>query len=166
MKLHLILLGIILCSLCLTTALADEKANFSGSWTMDKSKTEGLPPNMEQKMKVTQEGDKLELETNIFADDNVSTVNDSYIINGKEVEFPSRLNETIETKGKRVAKWNADGRGFEVNEESVFDTPEGKVTVTLQRKWNLSADGKTLVIELNRKTPGGAFTVKRTFNRK
>lgn len=165
MKLHLTLLGMILLSLSLL-ALAADKANFSGLWVMDKSKSEGLPPNMDQKMKLTQEGDKLELATDLFVDDNVNTVHDEYSINGKEVEFTSRLSTGEETKGKRVAKWNADGKGFEVNEESVFETPDGKVTVTLQRKWQMSADGKTVVIELNRKGPEGAITTKRTFNRK
>ena len=166
MILRTILLGMILFSLFLTAALAADKANFSGDWVMDKSKSEGLPANMDQKMKVTQDGDKLDLTTDIFIEDNVSTVHDGYVINGKEVEFSSRLSNGQETKGKRVAKWNADGKGFEVSEESVFDTPEGKVTVTLQRKWTLLADGKTVVIELNRKTPDGTFITKRTFNRK
>ena len=166
MKLHLTLFGMFLLSLLLTAALAEDKANFSGSWIMDKSKAEGLPPNMDQKMKITQEGDKLELTTDLFVEDNVSTVHDEYIINGKEVEFAARLGNGQETKGKRVAKWNADGKGFEVNEESVFETPEGKITITLQRKWTLLADGKTVVIELNRKGPEGTITTKRTFNRK
>lgn len=166
MKLQITLLGMILLSLLLTAALAEDKANFSGMWVMDKSKSEGLPPNMDQKMKITQEGDKLELATDLFVDDNVNTVHDEYFINGKEVEFTARLGTGEETKGKRVAQWKADGRGFEVNEESVFDTPNGKVTVTLQRKWQMSADGKTAVIELNRKGPEGTITTKRTFNRK
>lgn len=160
------LFAMILLSLSLTAALAADKANFSGNWIMDKSKSEGLPQNMDQKMKVTHEGDKLELATDLYVEDDVTTVHDEYFINGKEAEFTSRLATGQETKGKRVAKWNADGRGFEVNEESVFETPDGKVTVTLQRKWQISADGKTVVIELNRKGPEGAITTKRTFNRK
>lgn len=166
MKFRITLLGMTLAALCLTAALAADKVNFSGTWIMDKSKAEGIPPNMDQKMRVAQEGDKLDLETDLFTDDNVSTVHDEYFINGKEVEITMRLTTGQETKGKRVAKWNADGKGFEVNEESVFDTPEGKVTVTLQRKWAMSADGKTVVIELNRQGPEGKIATKRTFNRK
>jgi hypothetical protein len=55
---------------------------------------------------------------------------------------------------------------YEVNEEATFDTPDGKVSVTMRRKWTLSADGKTLVIELNHTGPNGTISSKRTFNKK
>lgn len=166
MKFRITLFGMTLLSLFLTTALAADKANFSGVWVMDKSKAEGIPPNMDQKMKVTQEGDKLELETELFVDDNVSAIHDAYTINSKEVEFTARLGTGQETKGKRVAKWNANGDGFEAREESTFDMPEGKVNITMNRKWTLSADGKTLLIELNHTGPNGPVSSKRTFNKK
>lgn len=146
--------------------IAQTKADFSGVWIMDKSKSSGLPENMEQKMRVTQEGDKLDLETDIFVGDDVNTIHDGYQLNGKEADYPARLQSGQQTNGKRTAKWNEDGRGFEVRETATFDTPEGKVTITMQRKWALSADGKTLVIELNHTGPNGPISTKRTFNRK
>jgi hypothetical protein len=158
------LFGTLLLSMCLVSLGAD-KANFSGVWIMDKSKSEGLPPNMDQKMRVTQEGDKLELETELFVDDNVNAIHDAYLINGQAAEFTARFRE-FETKGKRVAKWSEDGRGLEVNEEAVYDTSEGKITTTMRRKWALSADGKTVVIELNFQGPNGPIASRRTFNRK
>ncbi|HEY6402296.1 MAG TPA: hypothetical protein VI479_12855 [Blastocatellia bacterium] len=89
-----------------------------------------------------------------------------YDLSGKEVEFTARLSSGQETKGKRVAKWSADGVGIEMNEEATFDTPDGKVAITMRRKWTLSADGKTLVIELNHTGPNGPVSSKRVFNRK
>ena len=145
---------------------AQNKANFSGVWMMDKSKSSGLPENMEQKMRVTQEGDKLDLETDLFVGDDVTTVHDGYVINGQAADFPARLQSGQQTTGKRTAKWNDDGLGFEVREAASFDTPEGKVAITMQRKWALSADGKTLVIELNHTGPNGPISTKRTFNKK
>ena len=146
--------------------IAQNKANFSGVWMMDKSKSSGLPENMEQKMRVTQEGDKLDLETDLFVGDDVTTVHDGYVINGQAADFPARLQSGQQTTGKRTAKWNDDGLGFEVREAASFDTPEGKVAITMQRKWALSADGKTLVIELNHTGPNGPISTKRTFNKK
>lgn len=49
MKFRITLLGMTLLSLILTTPAAD-KVDFSGVWIMDRSKAEGIPPNMDQKM--------------------------------------------------------------------------------------------------------------------
>ncbi len=166
MKVRRAILIISLSLLCLAVAPAAGNANFSGVWVMDKSKAEGIPANMDQKMRVTQEGDKLELETDLFAGDEVNTINDAYTINGKEVEFTARLGSGQEAKGKRLAKWNADGNGFEVREEAAFETPEGKINITMHRKWTLSADGKMLLIELNHTGPNGPISSKRSFNKK
>jgi hypothetical protein len=151
---------------CLTAALAAGKADFSGVWVMDRSKAEGIPPNMDQKMRVRQDGARLDLETDLIVNDEINTVHDGYELSGKEVEFTARLSSGQETKGKRVAKWNADGAGIEVNEEATFDTPDGKITITMRRKWTLSADGNTLMIELNHTGPNGPVSSKRAFNRK
>ena len=166
MRLLGMLLGMTLSLSCLTAALAVGKADFNGIWVMDRSKAEGIPPNMDQKMRVRQDGDRLDLETDLIVNDDINTVHDGYGLSGKEVEFTARLGNGQETKGKRVAKWSADGGGIEVNEEATFDTPDGKVTITMRRKWTLSADGKTLVIELNHTGPNGPVSSKRVFNRK
>lgn len=155
----------LLIALLLTAAWAVDKANLNGVWIMDKDKSEGLPKEMEQKMRVKLEGDKLELETDLFVGDDVTTVHDSYTINGQEMDFPARLQSGQTATGKRTAKWNEDGKGFEVKEAASFDTPEGKISITMQRKWALSANGKTLVIELNHTGPNGPISTKRTFHR-
>lgn len=155
-----------LSSLLCLAVVAGDKPNFSGQWLMDKTKSEGLPTEMEQKMRVTHEGDKLDLETDLFQGDDVTTIHDSYQLNGQEVGFPARLQSGQTTTGKRTAKWNADGMGFVVKEAATFDTPEGKVSITMERKWTLSADGKTLIIELHHTGPNGPISTKRTFNRK
>jgi hypothetical protein len=151
---------------CLSAALAAGKADFSGVWVMDRSRAEGIPPNMDQKMRVRQDGDRLDLETDLIVNDDINTVHDGYELSGKEVEFTARLGSGQETRGKRVAKWSADGAGIEVNEAATFDTPDGKFTITMRRKWTLSADGKTLVIELNHTGPNGPVSSKRAFTRK
>ena len=165
MKFSVTLLGMTLSSLILMAPAAD-KADFSGVWIMDKSKAEGIPANMDQKMRVTQVGDRLDLETDLIVNDDINTVHDGYDLSGKEVDFTARLGNGQETKGKRVANWNAGGNGIDVREESTFDTPEGKVSITMRRKWTLSPDGKTLVIELNHTGPNGPVSSKRTFNKK
>jgi hypothetical protein len=89
----------------------------------------------------------------------------AYVLDGKEVEYKAGRQGT-EGKGKRTAKWTADGNGFEVNEEESFDGPQGAVTIQFARKWAMQPDGKTLVILIDAKGPNGTQTIKRTFVKK
>lgn len=152
--------------IALTVVMAADKANFSGTWTMDQSKSEGLPPDVEQVMKVSQADDKIMLETKVVTDEGSFTISDSYTLNGKEADFVPQTPQGPNGKGKRTAKWTADGAGIEVKEEATFETPEGSVTQQMSRKWTLSADGKTLVIELDNKGLQGNVHTKRTFVKK
>jgi hypothetical protein len=166
MKTRNLIITVLLASSLSLFAAAAAKASFSGVWIMDRARSTGLPENMEQKMRVTVEGDKLDLETDLFVGDDVNTVHDNYTLNGKEVDFQVNLPSGQQATGKRTAKWSEDGFGLEVRENATFDTPDGKVTTTMQRKWAMSADGKTLVIELNHTGPNGPISSKRTFTRK
>ena len=151
-------------TLCMIAVSA--KADFSGTWILDKTKSEGLPPGMDQTMTVVQTGDKLSLETKVITEQGEQVVADSYMLDGKEAEFTPKTPGGQSGKGKRTAKWSAAGNGIEVNENSTFDGPEGAVNVQMTRIWTLSADGKTLQIDLAAEGPNGKQQVKRTFTRK
>jgi len=151
-------------TLCITAAAA--KADFSGTWILDKSKSEGLPPGMDQTMTVVHTGDKLSLETKLITPEGEQVVADSYMLDGKEAEFTPKTPGGQAGKGKRTAKWAADGNGIEVNENSTFEGPEGSVNVQMTRTWMLSADGKTLKIDIAVDGPNGKQQVKRTFVKK
>lgn len=142
------------------------KVDFSGTWALDKNNSEGLPPGMDQLMTVTQSGDKLSLETKLITEQGEQVVPDSYMLDGKEVEFTPRGGGGQSGKGKRTAKWGADANTIEVSETATFDTPEGAVTFQATRKWVLSADGKTLKIEMIVDGPNGKQVLKRTFIKK
>src|ERR1044071_1409801 len=165
MKRILAVLGAVGVALTLSLAVAAAKADFGGTWTMDKARSEGVPPDMEQSMTVTQKDDTLNVETKIVTDQGDQSVTGSYELNGKEVEYtPTRGG--AQGRGKRAAKWAADGNGFEVAEEERFDSPNGEVVLQFSRKWVLLADGKTLTIELDVKGPNGPQHSKRTFVKK
>ncbi len=60
-------------------------------------------------------------------------------------------------KAKRVSKLTADGNGFVVTEEFVLNAPDGgEATVRANHRWILSADGKTLTIEMVVENPNDA----------
>jgi hypothetical protein len=149
-----------------TLALAATKANFSGTWVMDKSRSEGIPPNVEQTMTLTQVDDSLTLQNKIVTAEGNLNVSDTFTINGKEVEFTQKVNDE-EIKGKRTSKWLADGNGFESNEEFTLVGGDNlPITQQITRKWVMSADGKTFTIDLFGKTPNGDLHTKRTFVKK
>lgn len=148
-----------------TVGLADSKADFSGKWTMDAAKSEGLPPGLDQTMTVSQKGDQITLETKVMPPDQPAfTVNATYSLDGKEAPFTQQT-PNGEAKGKRTAKWTADGRGIDVSEEINIETPQGAITVKITRKWVLSTDSKTLTIDLTQSGPQGDNHTKRIFNK-
>ena len=141
------------------------KADFSGTWSLDKNNSEGLPPGMDQRMTVLVTGDKLSLETKLITEQGEQIVADSYMLNGQQVEFAPKTPDGKTGKGKRTAKLSADGNSIDVSETVTFDTPEGAVTIQTTRKWTLSPDGKNLKIDMTIDGPNGKQTLKRTFNK-
>jgi hypothetical protein len=152
-----------LVALSLVVAAAAAKADFSGKWVMDKTKSEGLPPNIEQTMTITQTGDKIELETKITGPQGERTVKDSYTVDGKEVDFTPQGPQGPMGKGKRTAKWSTDGAALEVSETATLDGPNGPDEVSATRKWTLAADGKAMTIELTFNGEQGTQKTKRVF---
>ena len=146
-------------------ALAD-KPDFSGTWTMDRSRSISQPPGIEQTMTVVHVGDKINLETKLVTAQGERVIKDVYTLDGKEVEFTPQGPQGPAGKGKRTAKWLPRGNGIVVNEESTIETDKGPVTSQLTRKWILSPDGTTLTIDMYHDTPNGQFETKRVFIRK
>ncbi|HEX8160998.1 MAG TPA: hypothetical protein VF538_03945 [Pyrinomonadaceae bacterium] len=150
-------------------AAAAAKPNFAGTWVLDAAKSEGVGgpqggPAAEETMTIKQDGDKLTVERKIKGQQGERTQNDTYTADGKETDFTMQMRGN-ETKGKRTAKWSADGNMLEVNDKASFDTPNGAMTMESQNKWSLSADGKTLTIEGTRTTPRGAQKIKRVYTK-
>jgi hypothetical protein len=151
---------------CPIFIFASAKPDFTGTWVMDKSRSEGLPGGAEQTMTLTQSEDKLVLHNKITTEAGENVVNDTYIINGKEVAFTQKVNEQ-ESKGKRTAKWLADGSGFESSEEVTRELSDGTtIKQEVTRKWVMAADGKTFTVEMTVKGPNGTQQNKRTFVKK
>ncbi len=151
-----------------SAALAQQtaKADFTGVWTLDTAKSEGLPPNYKaQKLTVKHTGDRVEVEAKTTVDAAERTDNEVYTMDGKEADYTPKGPGGVEGKGKRTSSWSADGRGMDVREAATFETPMGTADVKITRKWSLSSDGKALTIDLNIESPMGTQTVKRVFTK-
>ena len=153
-------------SLCVAAAAA-AKANYSGTWVLDISKSEGLPVGLEQTVTVTQTDDKLELVIKQKTPQGERTVNESHVLDGKAVEFKPNVgpNQPPPTNAKRVSKWAADGAGVEIMDTFDVESPDGLVTIVVKRSWSLSADGKTLTVIQDVKGQLGGSQTKRVYNK-
>jgi hypothetical protein len=164
MKIRILTASLFVLLFAVTFGVAAPKADFNGKWMMDRDKSEGLPPGMDQVMIIKQAGDQINLDTRILPDEQLGyTQSDVYTLSGQETAFAPRRGG-VEGKGKRTAKWINDGMGIEVVEEASFDTPQGKIEIQSSRKWLMSADGKSITIEMSQKDPKGTVTrTKRVF---
>ena len=131
------------------------QSDFSGVWTLDAGKSANVPPGLMQTMTVTQKGDRVEVETKSKAGEGQERVGkDAFVLDGKETDFTMGRGAK---KAKRVSKRTDDGNGFDVTEEFVVNQPDGsEATVRANRRWILSADGKTLTIEMVAENPNDA----------
>ena len=153
---HKLLIGIVAVMVfTLSAGIVAAKADLSGVWTLDAGKSAGVPPGLIQTMTITQNGDRVETETKSKAGEGQERVGkDAYVLDGKETDFTMGRGAK---KAKRVSKWMDDGNGFDVTEEFVMNAPDGgEATVRANRRWILSADGKTLTIEMVVENPNGA----------
>ena len=145
-------------------ALAATKPNFSGTWTMDRARSFGLPGNMTQVLTITQTDDKIELETKLIQPGNERSVKDTYNLDGKEHEYtPQAPPNQTPPKGKRTVTWLPGDKGLMVTEVTTAETPKGPTTTQVVRKWTLS--GNELVIDMFIDGPNGSFEAKRIFTK-
>jgi hypothetical protein len=167
MRRSIILSAAILFCLALTTGLAADKPNFTGTWIMDQNASFGVPPDMVQTLTVTHTGDKITLEIKtITKQQGERTINDTYTLDGKETEFVPQTLSGPSGKGKRTAKWLPDGSAVIISEDATVDTPNGPVTTHQTRKWRLSSDRTRLTIDYYSDTPRGSFESKRIYTKK
>jgi hypothetical protein len=159
MKLKRSLASLALPLLIAVSGSAGERANLSGTWTLDKDKSFSNGPGFDQTMTITHSGEKVKVDAKQKNPRGEVTINEEYTLDGKEAEFtpPNPPN----AKGKRKATWLANGRGIMVEDEIV----DGQTTRRTARKMTLSSDGKVLTIDYFIDDNRGSFELKRIFNK-
>jgi len=144
-------------------ALAAAKPNYTGTWTMDRARSFGLPADMTQTLTITQKEDRIELETKLIQPNNERTVKDTYVLDGKEYDFtPLVPPNQPPAAGKRTAVWLPGERGIQVTDVTTAETPKGQVKTQTVRKWTISSQGE-LVIDMYVDNPNVSYEAKRIF---
>lgn len=142
------------------------QANFAGTWVFDPKLSQGVPEGVEMTMVVKHTGDRVEIETDITTPQGQQKIADVYILDGKETDYKPPLMGPGSGKGRRTSTWTADRKGFDVTEKATVETPDGPATISGTRKWTLSADGKTLTMDVAMTSPEGERVSKRVFIKK
>jgi hypothetical protein len=161
----LLIVSLATLALSIFAIAATIKPDFSGTWTMDRARSFGMPGDMTQVLTITQKEDQLELETKIIQPNNERTVKDTIIIDGKEHEFtpPAPPGQTP-PKGKRTANWLPNDLGITVTDVTTAQTPKGEVTTQNLRKWTINSQGE-LVIDSYVDNPSVSYEAKRIFKK-
>ena len=164
---------------------AQKSASFSGTWTLDVSKSKlGERNNIEsQTLTVTQTDKDIKIATSTKraappagapaggrpgggmggpggpgGDNSVS-----YNLDGKEVAI-----EQETPRGKIPVKMTGkiDGGKLNLATSRTFQTPNGDMTATTKETWSLSADGNTLTVERESSSMRGTMSTTSVYTRK
>lgn len=118
-------------------ATAYAKPNFTGDWKLNAAKSEfgQFPAPSSMTQKASHEEPSLKVATKMATDGGDFDFESTYSTDGKETSNAFGPNTM-----KSVAKW--DGDTLAIQTKGQF----GDAEVTIQDKWELSADGKTIII--------------------
>ena len=161
---RLLILSSVICLLALA-AQAGAPANFAGTWSLDKSKSEGLQGRMAQgdvTLTVTQDAKQITVETSNSGSDQPPQKL-TYHLDGSETtaEFAGRM----PGKGTLKAKWASDSV-LELRTVRNANIQGNDVTFTTTDHWELTDGGKTLTVHRSTETPQGTREMKLVFAKK
>lgn len=183
-----IILGVTTVCVLLSGVLAVSAAaptNFAGTWALDKSKSEGLPPNASAleslTLTVAQDAQQITVDSKATMGAQPDAAggpgqgggrgrgmgmfppNSSYKLDGTETttDNPGGRGGTTTSK----ATWKDGGKTLELKRVGKFSFQGNDVTVTTTEDWTLSADGKTLTIKRTTESPRGTQNSTLVFNK-
>jgi hypothetical protein len=141
-----------------------QKANFSGSWTLNEEKSSLGDSQYRGALKITATQDAASLSlvrVSKGRDDEDRTTNEKYALDGTETENPAFGN----TMRKSKASWDADGKVLTINSVMNFERDGEKREFKMSEVFSLSADGKNLIIESSFATPNGDMKQTRVYGK-
>lgn len=182
----------LLCALSLMSALvitlavhAAAPANFAGTWTLDKSKSQGLNPRQQNAESVswvvTQTEKEITIEEKTTGGNPPSGGQAggppggggggrgmgggfggprTFNLDGSETSSENERGKTV-----RKATVSADGKTIELSSKSTFQGPNGEITLNSNDKLQLSGDGKVLTVNRHSESPRGAQDSTLVFNK-
>ncbi len=161
-------LGLVL--LASSLAFAQGTANFSGTWMLDKSKSD-LPKRQRPGGETAQQRD---VSVKLMVEQQGSTLKVTRTFSGPNREMSRTLTfntagqETTESTprgGSIVSKASWEGDKLVITSTGTVTGRRGDRKVERKEMWSLSPDGKTLTIQDTVQSPRGERTMKRVYNK-
>lgn len=152
-------------------------ANFAGTWTLDKSKSQ-LPQMMADRLQggtwtITQDDKQLMREQKLDMAEGGGGQGGGRgggMMGGGPLTVKFDGSETVSEgqggKSTSKVKWNDGGKILEVKTVRNFSGPNGDITTTTTEHWQLSEDGKTLKVHRVSETPRGTQESTWVFTKK
>ena len=143
-----------------TTFAQGGKANFSGTWAFNESKStpsQGGPRMAATSMTITQDGNNLTVDRTSQGPDGEMKTTSKFTLDGKEC-----VNTIFgDNTRKSVVTWSADGKALNFAHTMNFNGQEFKST----ESWKIN-DDKTLAIETVFNGPNGEMKATNVYDKK
>ena len=162
-------------------ANAQNKANFAGSWSLDKAKSQGLSQRMQGADKVTwtitQDDKTISIDSKVEGGQPPAGGGgggtgggrgmgmggpQSYNLDGSEATSEVGGGQMT---GKATSKAAWSGNDLNLSRTIVFQGPNGEVTSVTTQKLSLSGDGKVLTAVVHSESPRGTTDSTMVFNK-
>ncbi len=159
-------------------ANAQNKANFAGTWGLDKEKSQGLSQRMQGADKVTwtitQDAKTISIDSKVEGGQPPQGGGggggrgmgmggpQSYNLDGSEATSEVGGGQMT---GKATSKATWSGNDLSLSRTTVFQGPNGEVTSVTTQKLSLSGDGKVLTAVVHSESPRGTTDSTLVFNK-
>lgn len=168
--------SLVLAGLLASTAQAQEKPNFSGTWKLDPAQSQmgggmggGRPGGgggggggggmgAAQEVTIAQDGTTLRITMTVMGEARTQ----SFDLAGKPSTNQMAMGRM---GGEMVTTSTWDGNKLVTTGSSNITTPQGAMSIQTREVRSLSADGKTMTVETTRTTPMGENTTKLVYTR-
>ncbi|MGH9932281.1 MAG: hypothetical protein ACREA9_24025 [Pyrinomonadaceae bacterium] len=142
--------------------------NFSGTWVLDKAKSEDLQgrmANVDQEWAVTQDAKTLTVDKSFSGGEQpIPSQKSTYNLDGSETSM--EMTGRMPGKAALKAKWQGDGKILELNSVLKANVQGNDVTITTTEHWELADGGKTLKVHRVSETPRGTQESKLVLTKK
>jgi len=173
--------------LAIVAASAFAPANFAGTWSLDKTKSQGLSQRMQNAESViwtiTQDGKTISIDSKVTAGQPSAggtgggggggmgggrgggpTGPQVYNLDGNESTSDVTFGQNT-GKAATKATWLNSGATLELSRKTTFQGQNGEVTNSNDQKLSLSGDGKVLTVAQHSDGPRGAQDSTLVFNK-
>ncbi|MFY9607404.1 MAG: hypothetical protein WAU45_02165 [Blastocatellia bacterium] len=142
--------------------------DFSGTWVLDKTKSEGLQGAMagaDQTWVVSQDAKTLTVETQFSGgQQEMPAQKRTYNLDGSETT--AEVTGRLPGKATLKAKWMGDGKILELNGVQSANVQGNDIKITRTEHWELADGGKTLKVHRTTESPRGTQESKLIFTKK